>query len=107
MPKRSDMKFCSEGCSVKCAKEKYYTRIRRDRGIYEYGKVYKRLQARVRRQKLDSESFEQWRKEAKDKLNAYRAGKLDVVAFVKWLQDTGGDQKTQPGQESTPSPQMQ
>ena len=53
-----------------------------------YGRIYRRQQARNRRETLSDEDFETWRTEAKAKLEEAKCGEISEQEFSTWINES-------------------
>ena len=72
-------------CSAIGSKRSFQKKMEKEPALNLYNRAYKTHHARIRNKKMSMENFSIWSKEAKEKLDDVRSGKLDIEAFQKWL----------------------
>ena len=80
----------SATCREKGAKEKYTKSLDENEGLALYRRTYQIEDKVVRRNKKDKQlkqEFEQWKKDAKEKVNLFKANKISERELIEWLDD--------------------
>lgn len=72
-------------CSVVGPGESFQKKMEADEALQIYNRAYKTHHARVRKGTMSQENFDEWRKNAKIKLEQTRTGELDIASFQVWL----------------------
>lgn len=72
-------------CSAVGPNHSFQQKLEEDEALKIYTRAYKTHSARVRKKKMTEEDLENWRINAKKKLNEVRSGTLDIAAFQEWL----------------------
>ena len=74
-----------ERCSAVGPSREFQKKMKEDEALKIYTRAYKTHFARVKKGTMEKDAFTEWCKEAKEKLEQARAGKLDVPTFQEWL----------------------
>ncbi len=72
-------------CSAVGPNRSFQQKLKEDDALNIYTRAYKTHFARVRKNKMTQENFEDWCNKAKEKLNQVRSGMLDISIFQEWL----------------------
>ena len=72
-------------CSAVGPSREFQKKMKEDEALKIYTRAYKTHFARVKKGTMEKDAFTEWCKEAKEKLEQARAGKLDVPTFQEWL----------------------
>lgn len=87
-----NMRYCSriaEGeeqpCNIIGSKNTFDEKLKTELALKLYNRAYKTHYTRINGDTMTRANFDQWKKEAKDKLGETRTGELDITEFETWL----------------------